>query len=265
VERTNPDELIVAVREQRGGALPVNELLHCRLSGIRITTFASLFERVFGQIPVDSLKISWLIYGNGFRQSRRRKAVKGASDVVISSILLLIALPVMLFTALAILLESGGPVLYRQERVGAGGRPFVMLKFRSMTQDAERDGEARWAAENDLRVSRVGRFIRQARIDELPQLVNVLKGEMSLIGPRPERPQFVRTLVENVPFYGVRHAVKPGLTGWAQTRLNYGASMDDSVKKLEYDLYYVKNHTLLLDMRILLDTVVVVLSGRGAR
>lgn len=265
VERTEADELVVAVREQRGGVLPVNELLDCRLSGIRVTTSAALLERFFGQIPVDSLKASWLIYGDGFRQSWQRKAVKCASDFAISLTLLAVALPVMIVTALAIFLESGGPIVYRQERVGAGGRKFVMLKFRSMAQDAERDGVARWAAENDQRVSRVGRFIRRARIDELPQLINVLKGDMSLIGPRPERPQFVRTLVETVPLYAVRHAVKPGITGWAQTHCDYSASMDDSVKKLEYDLYYVKNHTLMLDMRILFETVGVVLSGQGAR
>jgi sugar transferase (PEP-CTERM system associated) len=265
VKRTEAEELIVAVREQRGGVLPVDELLDCRLSGIRVTTFAALFERVCGRIPVDSLKASWLIYGNGFRQTWWRKAVKGASDFVACLVLLLIALPVMLLAAMAIFLESGGPILYRQERVGAGGRTFTMLKFRSMTQDAERDGVARWAAENDQRITRVGRFIRLARIDELPQLINVLKGEMSLVGPRPERPQFVRTFVEKVPFYAVRHAVKPGITGWAQIRWNYSASYGDSIRKLEYDLYYVKNHTLLLDMRIVLETAVVVLSGRGAR
>jgi sugar transferase (PEP-CTERM system associated) len=265
VERTEADEVIVAVREQRGGMLPIEELLECRLSGVRVTALATFSERVCGRIPVDSLKASWLVYGDGFRQSWRRKAVKRASDCVACVILSVIALPVMLLTALAIFLESGGPIFYRQERVGAGGRTFMMLKFRSMVQDAEGDGVARWAAANDPRVSRVGRLIRGARIDELPQIINVLKGEMSLVGPRPERPHFVRTLEENVPFYAVRHAVKPGITGWAQIRWNYSASIDDSVQKLEFDLFYVKNHTLMMDTRILLETVAVVLSGRSAR
>jgi len=262
---TRADELVIAVSEQRGGALPVNELLACRLAGVRVTSLTSFYERVHGRIPVDSLKTSWLIYGDGFRQSWPRKAVKSAIDFVVASILLAVALPVILCAVLAIMVETGGPILYRQERVGAGGRTFVMLKFRSMVQDAERDGVARWAAQDDQRVTKVGQFIRRTRIDEVPQLVNVLRGEMSLVGPRPERPQFVDVLGQRIPFYAVRHAVKPGITGWAQTRWKYCASIDESALKLEYDLYYVKNHTSLLDMRILLETVAVVLSGRGAR
>lgn len=265
IERTEADEVIVAVREQRGGVLPLNELLICRLSGVRVTSLAGFFERVQGRIPVDSLKSSWLIYGDGFRQSWLRKTMKSVSDLLACLVLFLAALPAMLVTALAIRLESRGPVLYRQERVGEGGRTFRMLKFRSMTQDAEPDGVARWAANGDPRITRVGRFIRRTRIDELPQLINVLRGEMSLVGPRPERPQFVRPLTEQVPFYAVRHAVKPGITGWAQVRCEYGASIEGAVKKLEYDLYYVKNHTLMLDILILLETVRVVVFGEGAR
>jgi sugar transferase (PEP-CTERM system associated) len=265
VERTQADELVVAVREQRGGVLPIKELLDCRLAGVRVTTLAAFFECAHGRIPVESLRASWLIYGDGFRQSWQRQSIKRLSDVIACLIISAAALPVLLLTALAIRIESGGPILFRQERVGAGGRVFTMLKFRSMAQDAERDGVARWAMEHDPRVSTVGRFIRRARIDELPQLVNVLKGEMSFVGPRPERPQFVRSFVEKVPYYAVRHAVKPGITGWAQIHCNYAASIEDSVTKLEYDLYYVKNHRLLLDLRILLETVVVVLSSRGAR
>ena len=171
----------------------------------------------------------------------------------------------MVIVALLIALETGTPVLYRQERVGLRGKPFTMLKFRSMTTGAEQSGRAEWAAVNDARVTRVGRVLRLARLDELPQLINVLRGEMSLVGPRPERPVFVSMLAEQIPFYGVRHSVKPGLTGWAQVRYSYGANIEQSVKKLEYDLYYVKNHTVFLDLRILLETVRVVLLGEGAR
>ena len=172
--------------------------------------------------------------------------------------------PVMVMAGTMIALESRGPVIYRQERVGRGGRPFTVLKFRSMAQDAEKDG-ARWAAVNDSRITRVGRLLRRTRIDELPQLLNVIRGEMSFVGPRPERPEFVAMLTEQIPFYAVRHSVKPGLTGWAQVRYSYGATIEQSVKKLEYDLYYVKNHTLFLDLVILLETVRVVLLGEGAR
>ena len=265
IERTQATEVIVAVREQRGGVLPINDLLNCRLAGIRVTSLAGFLERVEGRIPVASLKSSWLIYGDGFRQSWLGNTLKGASDLLACLILSSISVPVILLTALAIKLESRGPVFYRQERVGRGGKTFQIYKFRSMSEDAEPDGVARWASDNDPRITRVGQFIRRTRIDELPQLINVLKGEMSIVGPRPERPQFVRALVEQVPFYACRHAVKPGITGWAQVRFAYGATFDDAVTKLEYDLYYVKNHSLLLDTHILLDTVRVVLSGQGAR
>jgi len=265
IERTQATEVIVAVREQRGGVLPINDLLNCRLAGIRVTSLAGFLERVEGRIPVASLKSSWLIYGDGFRQSWLGNTLKGVSDLLACLILSSISVPVILLTALAIKLESRGPVFYRQERVGRGGKTFQIYKFRSMSEDAEPDGVARWASDNDPRITRVGHFIRRTRIDELPQLINVLRGEMSIVGPRPERPQFVRALVEQVPFYACRHAVKPGITGWAQVRFAYGATFDDAVTKLEYDLYYVKNHSLLLDTHILLDTVRVVLSGQGAR
>ena len=186
-------------------------------------------------------------------------------DIVASIGLLVIAAPVMVLAASLIALESGGPIIYRQERVGRGGRTFTVLKFRSMANDAEKDGKATWAVAEDKRVTRVGRLLRRSRIDELPQLINVLRGEMSFVGPRPERPEFVAMLTEQIPFYAVRHSVKPGLTGWAQVRYSYGATIEQSVKKLEYDLYYVKNHTLLLDLVILLETVRVVLLGEGAR
>jgi sugar transferase (PEP-CTERM system associated) len=259
------DEIIVAVRERRGGALPLRELLDCKLSGVRVLDLASYFERALGQLRLDSLRVGWLIFGEGFRQSWRRTTVKRLFDVVIAAGLLLLALPVMLLTALLIVLEDGFAIFYRQERVGLDGRLFKVIKFRSMRNDAESDGKPRWATLDDERVTRVGRIIRRLRIDELPQLYNVLAGDMSLVGPRPERPYFVDQLTRDIPFYAVRHSVKPGLTGWAQVSYQYGSTVEDSVQKLQYDLYYVKNHTLFLDILILFQTVGVVLTGKGAR
>jgi sugar transferase (PEP-CTERM system associated) len=257
--------IVVAVREQRGGTLPLSELVNCRLRGVEVTDVPGVLERVTGRVPVGTLKSSWLIYGRGFPQGGIRRAVKRVLDVVMASVLLAVASPVMLAAAIAIFLESGRPIIFRQERVGLGGRPFRLLKFRSMRLDAEKDGVPRWAIHADPRITPVGRFIRRTRIDELPQLFNVLRGEMSFVGPRPERPFFVAQLNEQVPFYGARHSVKPGVTGWAQVRYSYGASVEDSVRKLELDLYYVKNHSLLLDLVILVKTVRVVLLGEGAR
>jgi len=265
VRQLRIDEVIVAVRQQRGGILPLRSLLDCRLNGVQVTDLARYFERVHGQVPIESLKVSWLIYGHGFRQSILRCIVKRFFDIIASASLIAITAPVALLAALLIAAEGPGPVIYRQERVGYRGRTFTVYKLRSMSQDAEKDGKARWAAPNDSRVTRVGRLIRRARIDELPQLFNVLKGEMSFVGPRPERPEFVAMLTEQIPFYAVRHSVKPGVTGWAQVRYSYGATVEQSVRKLEYDLYYVKNHTLLLDLFIMLETLRVVLLGEGAR
>jgi sugar transferase (PEP-CTERM system associated) len=259
------DEVIVAVRQQRGGVLPLRDLLDCRLSGVKVTDLAGFFERVHGQVPIESLKVSWLIYGQGFRQNALRAFVKRCFDLIVSAVLVVVTAPVLLVAALLIAAEGEGPIIFRQQRVGYQGRHFTLLKLRSMVQDAEKDAGATWATTNDKRVTRVGRWIRRTRIDELPQLLNVLKGEMSFVGPRPERPEFVAMLAEQIPFYAVRHSVKPGLTGWAQVRYSYGASVEQSVRKLEYDLYYVKNHTLLLDLVILLETVRVVLLGEGAR
>jgi sugar transferase (PEP-CTERM system associated) len=265
VKRLGVDEIIVAVREQRGGVLPLRALLECRLNGVQVTDLARYFERVHGRVPIESLKVSWLIYGDGYRQGWLRGLVKRLFDIAAAAILLLFTLPVMGIMALLITIESKGPVVYRQNRVGRGGRNFTLLKFRSMSLDAEKDGKPSWAVENDARVTRVGRFMRRSRIDELPQLINVLHGEMSFVGPRPERPEFVAMLREQIPFYAVRYSVKPGITGWAQVRYSYGSNVEQAVKKLEYDLYYVKNHTLLLDMLILVDTVRVVMIGDGAR
>lgn len=265
VRRLGIDEVIIAVRQQRGGVLPLRSLLDCRLDGVQITDLARYFERVHGQVPIESLKVSWLIYGHGFRQGALRSTVKRCFDLVVSATLIVASAPIVLLAAILIAAEGGGPIIYRQERVGFRGQSFTVLKLRSMARDAEQDGKATWAVTNDTRVTKVGRLIRRTRIDELPQLFNVLKGEMSFVGPRPERPEFVAMLTEQIPFYAVRHSVKPGLTGWAQVRYSYGATVEQSIRKLEYDLYYVKNHTLLLDLVILLETVRVVLLGEGAR
>ncbi len=265
VRENRVTEVVVALRERRGGNVSLRALLDCRLAGVKVTDLSSFFERTSGQIRVDSLRASWLIYGDGFRQGFLRTAVKRCFDVVCSLVLLILALPVMLVTALLVLLEDGAPVFYKQSRVGHGGRAFEVIKFRSMRRDAEKDGKPRWASANDDRVTRVGRVIRKLRIDELPQLFNVLVGDMSLVGPRPERPYFVDQLVRDIPFYSVRHCVKPGVAGWAQVRYQYGSTVDDSIEKLQYDLYYVKNHTLVLDVAILFETVRVVLTGEGAQ
>jgi len=265
VERLRIHEIIVAVREQRGGVLPLRELLDCRLAGVQVTDLARFFERVHGRVPIESVKVSWLIYGNGYRQDWVRRLVKRTFDIVVSLVMLTAMAPVMLLVALLIAVEGGGPIIYRQERVGFRGRPFVVLKFRTMQKDAEKDGTPRWATVRDSRTTGIGRFLRQCRLDELPQLLNVLRGEMSFVGPRPERPPFVSMLTEKIPFYAVRHSVKPGITGWAQVRYTYGASVEDAGMKLEYDLYYVKNNTFLLDLQILLETVRVVLLQEGAR
>jgi sugar transferase (PEP-CTERM system associated) len=264
VRQHQVDEIIVAVREQRGGGVPMDQLLACRIRGIPILDLAGFYERAKSEVPIDSLKASWLVYGHGFVQGRAQRIAKRMFDILSSSVLLLLASPIMLLTMLAIRLDSAGPVIYRQERVGLGGRGFMCLKFRSMGTDAEKDGKAVWAQKNDARVTRVGAFIRKTRIDELPQLISVLKGEMSMVGPRPERPSFVKQLKEVIPFYDVRHSIKPGVTGWAQVRYSYGASVDDARKKHQYDLYYVKNNSLVLDLLVLIETVSVVLFREGA-
>jgi sugar transferase (PEP-CTERM system associated) len=259
------NEIIVAVSERRGGGLPMSDLLDCRIHGIRVWDITTYFERALGQIRLDSVNAGWLIFGEGFRQGAIRTALKRFSDIVGALLLLIVCAPIMALTACLIPLESRGPVLYRQTRVGLNGRHFDVLKFRSMRTDAEEDGRPRWASTRDERVTSVGAIIRLLRIDELPQLFNVLAGEMSLIGPRPERPFFVEQLAARVPYYAVRHSVKPGVTGWAQVRYHYGASVEDAQEKLQYDLFYVKNHNPLLDCLILLETVMVVLTGKGAR
>ena len=258
------DEIVVALSERRGGAMPLRELLDCKLQGIRVLDLASHFEQTLGQIRLDSLYAGWLIFGDGFSQGLIRTTIKRLFDIVCASILIFLALPIMAITAMCIALEDGLPLLYRQERVGLNGRLFHVIKFRSMRRDAEKGGKPIWAAANDNRVTKVGGIIRKLRIDELPQLFSVLKGDMSLVGPRPERPFFVDQLTKEIPFYAVRHSVKPGVTGWAQVRYHYGATVEDSAEKLQYDLYYVKNHSLMLDIVVLFETIGVVLTGKGA-
>ena len=256
-------EVIVATTEHRGGGVPMDQLLACRTRGVLVLDLAGYYERSRSEVPIDSLKASWLVYGSGFVQGRGRRLVKRTFDIVGSSVLLLASLPVLLLAMVLVALDSPGPVIYRQERVGYRGRKFMCLKLRSMRTDAESDGVERWASTDDPRVTRIGRFIRKTRIDELPQLLSVLCGEMSLVGPRPERPSFVRDLTEQIPFYDIRHTIKPGLTGWAQVRYNYGSSLADAKRKHQFDLYYVKNNSLFLDLLILIETVSVVLLREG--
>ena len=259
------DEIVVALSERRGGSMHMRELLDCKLRGVLVVDIATYFEKTLGQITRDSVSAGWLIFGDGFDQGLVRSVIKRIFDIVCATLLILLSLPIMLMTSVLIRLESSGPVLYLQERVGLNGRLFNVVKFRSMRTDAEKDGKPRWASASDDRVTRVGRAIRKWRIDELPQLFSVLGGEMSLVGPRPERPYFVDQLTQELPYYAVRHSVKPGVTGWAQVRYHYGASVEDSAEKLQYDLYYVKNHSLLLDLVVIFETVGVVLMGRGAQ
>jgi sugar transferase (PEP-CTERM system associated) len=259
-------EVVVAMDDRRR-AFPILELLDCRLAGIDVTELLTFLERETGRVRIDVLNPSWMIFGEGFRRDTLRLFSSRMLDIVASSIILLITLPLMLLTALAIKLEEGwrAPVFYAQQRVGLGGRMFNVLKFRSMRQDAERGGKAQWAVKNDSRVTRVGAFIRKCRIDELPQILCVFRGHMSFVGPRPERPEFVAELAQKIPYYVQRHCVKPGITGWAQLCYPYGSSEQDALEKLQYDLYYIKNNTLLFDLGTLLQTVEVVVMGQGAR
>ena len=260
------DEYVIAMDDRRE-QFPVDELLDCRMTGIEVTDLLTFFERETGKIRVDLLNPSWMIFSDGFSQNFVREFSKRTFDILASLFLLLFAWPVMLVTMLIIYMESGGrgPVFYSQVRVGQDGKPFKMRKFRSMSVDAEKSGKLQWAQVGDQRVTRVGAALRKFRIDELPQILNVLKGEMSFVGPRPERPQFVTQLSENIPYYHERHRVKPGLSGWAQLCYPYGSSEHDAREKLQYDLYYVKNHSMFLDLTVMLHTAEVVLFSRGAR
>lgn len=257
------DKVVVAPRERRG--LPVDELLACKMKGVQVVDGINFFEQLTGKLRVESLRPSNLIFSTGFRRTRATFLAKRLLDLVVSSLLLFINAPVMLLAAVAIRLDSPGAVLFRQERVGEGGKPFTIYKFRSMRADAETESGPVWAAEDDPRITRVGRWLRKFRIDELPQLFNVLKGDMSLVGPRPERAYFVQQLKEKIPYYDQRAAAKPGVTGWAQVRYPYGSSEEDALEKLKYDLYYIKNCSVWLDLLILFETVRIVLFGRGSR
>jgi sugar transferase (PEP-CTERM system associated) len=265
IERLRVSEVVIAIGERRGGALPLRQLLDCKLRGVSVVDLQSFFEREQGILRLDGMRPSWMIFSDGFNQGRLRDVVKRFFDIVVAASILLVALPLLLLAGLAIIVGSGFPVFYTQERVGEGGRRFKIYKLRTMARNAEADGKPRWASSQDSRVTRVGRMLRLARIDELPQLINVLKGDMSFVGPRPERPFFVEQLARQIPFYDVRHSMKPGITGWAQVRAPYGATLEESRQKLQYDLYYVKNHSLFLDLMVLLETLHVVLFGRGAR
>lgn len=263
VARFAVDRLIVGMTDRRG-RLPVRALLRSKLRGVRVEDVNTVYERLTGKLLVEDLRPSWLIFSDDYCASRWTRRSKRAFDVLLALVALVVSTPFVILTALAVWLESGTPILYRQERVGENGRVFTLYKFRSMRKDAEQ-GTPVWAQAEDDRVTRVGRFIRKTRLDELPQLWNVLLGDMSFVGPRPERPFFVNQLAEQIPFYEQRHAVKPGITGWAQVKYRYGASFEDSLEKLRYDLYYVKHLSIPFDLTILFDTVKVVLFAQGAR
>ena len=257
------DRIVVGLSDRRG-KLPLEELLRAKMAGIVVEEATTTYERVTGKILIDDLRPSWLIFSDGFSVSRVTRVMKRTIDLALSLVLAVLTLPLMAITALLVLLEDGRPILYRQERVGENGRTFTLSKFRSMRKDAEKGGKPIWARDGDDRVTRTGRFIRKTRLDELPQLWNVLKGDMSFVGPRPERPFFVDQLSKEIPFYQQRHAVKPGLTGWAQVKYRYGSSLEDATEKLRYDLYYIKHLSVVFDLTIVFDTVKVVLFRKGA-
>jgi sugar transferase (PEP-CTERM system associated) len=257
------DRVILSLKERRGGT-PIRELLNVKLAGIPVEDVHKCFERLSGRITLEHLSPSWLILSDGFEKSRILLAAKRVIDILVSSILLLLVSPLLPLIALAIYVETGRPIFFHQTRVGYRGSKFELLKFRSMVQNAEKNGP-QWAAQEDSRITRVGGFLRKTRLDEIPQLFNVFRGEMSLVGPRPERPVFCSVLEEKIPFFNLRHSIRPGLTGWAQVRFRYSANLEDTKGKLELDLFYLKNLSLLVDLAILFETVKVVLLQRGAR
>lgn len=263
VKREKIDRVVLSLRERRGGT-PLPQLLNLKFSGIPVEDVHQCFERLHGRIPIEHLSPSWFILSDGFKKSSILLASKRSMDIVVSAAILLLVSPLIPLISLAIYMETGRPIFFRQERVGFKGTRFELLKFRSMIQDAEKDGPC-WAKLQDKRVTRVGQFIRRTRLDEIPQLFNIFRGEMSLVGPRPERPVFCSMLAEKIPFFNLRHSVRPGLTGWAQVRFRYGSSLEDSRGKLELDLFYLKNLSLVVDLAILLETAKVVILGRGAR
>jgi sugar transferase (PEP-CTERM system associated) len=265
VKEGRVDEIVLAVDDRRKG-MPVTELLDCKMEGVDVIDLLTFLERETGKVNLALMNPSWLFLSDGFRVSTVRLIAKRVFDVFVSLLLLPVFLPVMVLVAAAVWFESRGmePVIYKQVRVGEGNKDFTIYKFRSMAANAEGDGVARWAEKNDMRVTRVGKFIRKVRLDELPQIFNILKGDMSFVGPRPERPEFVGELEKDHSYYRERHRVKPGLTGWAQVCYQYGDSLEDAYEKLEYDLYYVKNYSIFLDLLIIIQTIRVVLAGQGA-
>ena len=267
VEDLDIDEIVIAVDDQRSIDFPTKELIDCKMSGINVLDLVTFFERRAGKIRLDMVNPSWLYLSDGFQVGALRRIGKRVVDIIVVLLLLPIAFPLMIIVALAVIIDSRGRglILYSQVRVKQDGQPFKIYKFRSMVSDAEKDGIARWTSKNDSRITRVGMVIRKGRLDELPQLFNVLKGDMSFVGPRPERPEFVAELAKTIPYYEERHRVKPGLTGWAQVCYSYGDSEEDSIQKLQYDLFYVKNYSVLLDILILLQTAEVVMLGKGAQ
>ncbi|MEM7204664.1 MAG: TIGR03013 family XrtA/PEP-CTERM system glycosyltransferase [Planctomycetota bacterium] len=263
--RDNRVAIVIACYEERRGRLPVPGLLECRMEGVLVEEREAMYERVTGKIAVESLRPSYLIFGHGFSKPPMALAFKRSIDVLVSAVGLVVAAPICVVAAIAIKLNSRGPIFFSQHRVGEDGRLFSVIKFRTMRHNAEASTGPVWAATNDNRVTRVGRILRLMRIDEIPQMVNVLAGNMSFVGPRPERPYFVEQLSEANPYYPLRHTVKPGITGWAQVRHPYGASVEDALEKLRYDLYYIKNMSIVFDLNIILRTVGVILFGKGAR
>ena len=263
VHKQKVHRVIVATPDRRG-TIPMQELLKLRMQGVKIEEATSWLEKIYGKIEVENLYPSWLVFGEGFRRNTIVKGVRRAISVIISLIGLIVALPLLPFIILAIRLDSEGPIFYTQTRVGKGGRLFKVVKFRTMRQDAEAASGPRWAGDKDPRVTRVGKFLRGSRLDEIPQMWCVLKGEMAFVGPRPERPEFIEMLATEIPYYGVRHMVRPGLTGWAQVNYKYGSTVEDAREKLQYDLFYIKNVSIGLDLLIMFQTVKTVLLGRGA-
>jgi sugar transferase (PEP-CTERM system associated) len=264
VHKQKVHRVIVAMPDRRG-KIPMTELLELRKEGVKIEEATSWLENISGKIEVEGLYPSWLVFGDGFRRSTPFRWIRRGLSIFISLIGLILALPLIPLIALAIYLDSKGPVFYRQDRVGKNGSVFQVVKFRTMRPDAEADGRPQWADDNDSRVTRVGLFLRRSRLDEIPQLWCVLKGDMAFVGPRPERPEFVKMLTKEIPFYGVRHMVRPGLTGWAQVKYKYGSSVEDALEKLQYDLFYLKNASIGLDLLIMFQTVKTVLWRRGAQ
>jgi len=264
VRASNATRIIVAFEDRRN-VLPTRELVTLRVQGMRVDEASSLLSSLTGRIPLKSVSPSWFVFTDGFHRSRLTELLKRTLDLVVSTIGLVLALPLMAITAVAVRLDSKGPALYRQTRVGRMGKTFEVLKFRSMRLDAERNGVAQWAQRDDPRTTRLGKFLRKYRVDELPQLFNVILGEMSFVGPRPERPAFVNDLREKIPYYDERHSLRPGITGWAQVQYSYGASIEDAYRKLEYDLFYLKNISIAFDVAIILKTVRIVTTGFGGR